>query len=1433
MNATPEKKSENFIISAKLISQLMAFFISIIGAPVLMCLSDHNTFALWQTMQFNAALLFAIFGMSIFLFLEKKLIQSQAVSLGIFFISSFTLLEYLLNQNFGIDELLHRAFDPSLQHPGRMALNTALALCTSSLSLFLLARVRPKGIIVFFSALFASFGVSLGLVKISGVAFDLNGAGDTESFMHISIPSAFGILIIGIFLLRACLLKLQKNQSESYRIIPLYVAAICIFINMILWQCLLNMESEHSKQIVSVETENMIQEIGERQLQISKAIQRLGSRIEYLGFSDKKYLKLEASSYIEQIPYIKRIGILDANSKVIWSYPFSIANQVSDLKQTADGNRKLALEHSKATRQVALSGVTNLLSGGLGFFMPVALFQNEKLVGYIYATIEATKLFGNLTDSNRFQMLIRMNQNKIFSDRKPNVSHSEFTQISKLKWGQNQIEIEVTPTDEFINANRSYISFFIFYGGIFISIFLGLFLQTLALKRKNELKFIDNEKLMSGRLNMALKSAEIAIWSSDYNSGELWRSSNHDELFGYRKRLDHWDREKFNSHILPEDLERIIQEQDQALFKSGVSKSEFRIKRADDQSIRIVRVQVRAVTDAQHKPKQLFGVISDVTQERKEEEQRIAALEWKKAILQATDYTIISTDENGIIQTFNSAAERMLGYEAEELIGKASPAQFHDVDEVSTRAKSLSREFGRNIEPGFEVFVLKARELQVADENEWSYLRKDGSRIPVSLCVTALRDPSGKVTGYLGIAIDLTERKRAEKLLSIAHERLERVVDATGEGIWEIEFNEKGSHFVNSQAKLIFGYEESDSPSYEEMLSWIHPHDRHQLVSVVKKHFRDKTPRFEFDFRILDRKSQTTKKWARAKGKVTEASGQPIRLVATISDITLKVEDRMRLEDALQKAEAGTQAKSTFLATMSHEIRTPLNGIIGMTDLLLDTKLDTHQKKYADIVQQSGANLLALINDVLDFSKIEANKLTLECAPFSLSSLIEAQVEVLIPRAINQKITLLSFISPNLPQNLIGDAGRVGQILVNLIGNAVKFTRFGGVSVRAQESKTRTAKIGTVWIRFEIEDTGIGISSEGITKLFKPFSQVDSGSTRQFGGTGLGLSISKRLVETMQGVIGIESIEGSGSTFWIEIPFEIAPQPNFVGVKMNSDEARQTQILIVDEDPIVTDVLMKYVVAFGFHAEACSPSAAPRILATASQRRRPFNLAILCASARPQDSFTLAREVNLAMGPNTPIFMLALEFGTKLSQGEDVENLFVSVLQKPFKLFDLVGSFSKFLNPEQASNKTLAVNVKLEAKSSLSQNEHFILVADDLSVNRMLTCKILESLGYSSHTAEHGLEVIAKMKENNFALILMDCQMPQLDGFATTKVIRDGEKATGKYQLIIALTANAMDGDSKKCVEAGMDDYLSKPIKKDKLKSMLEKWLSDKNTKVA
>jgi len=685
-----------------------------------------------------------------------------------------------------------------------------------------------------------------------------------------------------------------------------------------------------------------------------------------------------------------------------------------------------------------------------------------------------------------------------------------------------------------------------------------------------------------------------------------------------------------------------------------------------------------------------FSVVGDqlgLFIERREAEDGLReANALKRAILESANYSIISTSADGVIRSFNAAAERMLGYRSEEVLGKVTPAIFHDPREVAERAAFLSRELGRTIAPGFEAFVEKAA-LGEPDEREWTYIRKDGTRFPVLLSITAQFDDNRRLAGYVGIASDITERKAAEQNLRESESRQRAITDSAQDAILMMDPEGRVSHW-NPAAERILGYAREEAMGHD-LDALIAPSRYRETYRSVFQAFRQTG-----DGAVVGKTRDLEARRKDGMEIFVQLSLSSIQLeggwhsVGILRDVTLEREQEETLLAAKQAAEAANRAKSEFLATMSHEIRTPMNAIIGMTNLLLSSRLDPKQTEFAGTVARSGEALLELINEILDFSKIESGEhFQMEDEVFSLRELAEGVAQLLRSRAEAKKISLTVEVDPSIAYLHRSDDGRLRQVLVNLAGNGIKFTEKGHVAIRMRRLGGDQS---VEQLRFEVEDTGIGISAGDQSGLFQPFSQVDSTASRRRDGTGLGLAISKRIVELMGGRIGVQSSAGQGSVFWFEFTMPVAES-----------------------------------------SSAGSGNVGPEM-----------------------------RSVEL--------FVPAVE--------------------------------------AKASTKPLR-----------------ILVAEDHDTNRRLAQFMLENLGQRPDFAGNGIEALEAWERQDYDVILMDCQMPEMDGFEAAREIRRREavQGEGKCVRIIALTANALKGDRERCLAAGMDGYMSKPFTLEQLRDGL------------
>src|ERR1700687_1585701 len=804
-----------------------------------------------------------------------------------------------------------------------------------------------------------------------------------------------------------------------------------------------------------------------------------------------------------------------------------------------------------------------------------------------------------------------------------------------------------------------------------------------------------------------------------------------------------------------------------------------------------------------------------------------------RALIENNPLAIVSHDAQGLVQSCNPAFERMFGYRQEELVGTKLDEMIASED-LHSEGATLTQ----SVLSGM-VFHRTTRRR-----------RQDGTLIDVELHGIPLV-VDGKAVGAYGLYEDITERKRAQEaldeLVRLARFRAEVGLAMTHDNDLPDMIHrcvEATVHHLDAAFSRIWTLNKEQNVLELQASAGMYTHinGTHARVPVGKFSIgliaEEKAPHLIND--VLSDPRLDDREWARREGMVSFA-GHPLMvenrlsgvwsmfarkpltqptldaLAAVADSIALGIERKQgetELREAKEAAEAANRAKSNFLANMSHEIRTPLNGIIGMTDLLIETALVGDQSKYVKIVQESGHRLLAIINDILDFSKIEADKLQLEIIDFDLVALVEGQAELLARRARDKGISLLSFVDPGIPEMVKGDPGRIGQILLNFLANAIKFTEKGAILIRVVPAGTN--------VRFTVEDSGIGLSEAAKRRLFQPFTQADGSTARKYGGTGLGLSICKRLVELMGGEIGIEGEEGKGSTFWftLKLPHSERTRETF---EDNAAALEGVRALVVDDDPPAAEIVSRYLTKWKMRpSKVDNALTALALMREKARAGQPFQLAIIDKRKAGIDASALAKEIreDPSLASTCLILITALE---RVGQTQAaLLSGFSAHVTQPIRQSELYDSIVKCLTGkvrgDQAQQEKLPV--------STSAGQHRILVVEDNSVNQLLALTMLRKLGYSAHAVANGREAIDALgSASSYDLVLMDCQMPEMDGYETTQAIRKQELHTGKHIPIVALTANAMKEDEQKCLMSGMDDYVSKPIRKSALAEVIHRWV--------
>jgi len=896
----------------------------------------------------------------------------------------------------------------------------------------------------------------------------------------------------------------------------------------------------------------------------------------------------------------------------------------------------------------------------------------------------------------------------------------------------------------------------------------------------------------------------------------------------------------------------------------------------------------------------------------------------------ATETAIVAVHPSGTsITLFNRGAEQMLGYRAEEVVGVASPGLFFDRNEVAKRAAELG------VEPGYEVFVTVPR--RDGDETrQWTYVRKNGERIRVSLTVTVQRDAQGAVTGFLGVATDITDRVRAQAELKAERDIIATGIDTAGALILVLDgdgmivtFNQACERLSGHSAKEIIG-----RPPWEMLLppetaqavrsefaamrpedlpltseyEWLTAGGERRLISWTstcllggdgaithlvntgtdvtdqrrsEEGLRVSTDRLKgileyttasIAVKDLDgRYLLVSRAWEESAGVCDvlgssdrelfsdedaesrlrgddevlrtgdaveyerESAGEtfvvvsfPLRdghgAIYAIGSVATDISERRR---AFAEAVAASRIKSEFLANMSHEIRTPLNGVIGMLELLGDTPLDSVQRSYVQTASSSGDALLGVINDVLDFSKIEAGKFELDVHDVDVRQIVEDTCEMIAPQAHAKDVELTAWIDDALPGLLQGDGGRLRQVLTNLLSNSVKFTPSGEVAVRVS---AETVDDEHALLHVEVSDTGIGIDPDELTRLFEPFTQADTSTTRRFGGTGLGLAISVRLVEMMGGELTADSRRGHGSTFRFSAR---------LGLTSGARASRRSRValpddlrvLVVDDNTTNRAIVAGYLAA---RVTACDQAengaTALSMLEAAARDDRGYQVVVLDNQMPEMSGVDVARTIRASPLLRSCRVVMLTSTGDRWgsSGGPDVDHC----LTKPVRRAQLLEAVADVLarKPARGDDRPPqppdAVDAQAAERAPDAPGAPIlgrVLVVDDNPVNRLVVEAMLRKRGLAVDLAEDGGEALILLAPAHLA-VFMDCQMPNVDGYQATAAIRAAE-GPGVHVPIIAMTARAMDGDRERCLRAGMDDYLSKPLRSEDLDAVLERWV--------
>ena len=839
--------------------------------------------------------------------------------------------------------------------------------------------------------------------------------------------------------------------------------------------------------------------------------------------------------------------------------------------------------------------------------------------------------------------------------------------------------------------------------------------------------------------------------------------------------------------------------------------------------------------------------INDITDRKRAEDALRESTERLSQILDFLPDPTFAIDSSGKVIVWNRAYEEMTGVRAEDMLGKGDyeySLPFYGYK----RPVLIDAAIGQAENPEKYSFIHRDGDILLAEAEA----QTTGGEVRVLSCkARPLYDSGGKIIGALESIRDVTEIRKTQEMLKESEERYRSVVENIQDVFYRTD-KDGAITMVSPSISRLYGAPSAETIGMNIESLWMHPSEREKMLQKIRQEgvVRD----YEVMFRKKDGSpvplSVTSSFRKDKQGNILGVEGvmrdiaERKRAEAELLETNRELEKAMaRANGMALEARVANSAKSEFLANVSHEIRTPMNGVIGMTGLLLDTELTEVQRRYVEIVKSSGESLLVLINDILDFSKIESGKLELETLNFDLESLLDDFAETMALKAHDKHLELSCAADPDVPTQLSGDPGRLRQILTNLTGNALKFTHQGEVAVKVGKvvndepgipgGKDTSGDCGesrqdSCLLRFSVRDTGIGIPRDKIGKLFQQFTQVDASTTRKYGGTGLGLAISKQLAEMMGGGVGVESAAGEGSEFWFTARFHLQAETKRAPASLPADLAG-VRVLIVDDSATNREILFTRLTAWGMRAETApdGPSGLGALYRSIDEGD-PVRLAVVDMRMEGMDGEALGRAVRADRKLADTRLVLLTSLGWRGDANRFRDAGFSGYATKPVRQeeFKVVLAQALAGGTEEGAPQPLATrHTAREALHGLAQSNVRILLAEDNITNQQVALGILKKLGLAADVVNNGCEALQALKIANYDLVLMDVQMPEMDGLEATREIRRQE--SGRRAIpIIAMTAHAMQGYRDECLAAGMNDYVSKPVSPRTLAEVLEKWLT-------
>ncbi len=1413
-------RRQKLTIFARIMQIAIGIILLTLGLTVMIGWHTENftlirVFPAFMPMFYNTAICFAVSGTIILLsavnFRRLPIILSAFVLLT----GTATLIEYAAQTDFGIDQLLmHYYMDLSGSHPGRMALNTAICFTFSGMAFLLSLRKRPQiqGADDTQTDIIGTLAVLIfvtGTAALTGYLMGIPQAYNWGIFSSMAVHAAFGFMLLGTGIVLLNQREFYVKAAKSLYWLPTIIGFMMLALTLNFYLALNSYRRVNIQQTVEGQAKTLEYAVENGVKERVQALERMAARWSKSGGTEYNEWQSDAENYNKNFNTFENIQWVDANFVVRWIEPLTGNQSVIDKNLALEQERRDALENSLRRHATIISATIPLESDERGILVYAPVYRNEKFDGFILGVSNVQTLLRRVSPDelkNDYSIAVIENNQDIYEDAAgENTSGVDWHTPLTIHLSGKEWRLKLTPRPATLSKLESKLPEAVLIAGLIVSLLLSATVYLLQKSRRetivsrNAQREIGKREELYRTLVRNLPKTAVVIFDRDFR---------YTLADGVQLQEHGFTPEQFEGKTLHEVFPPEISAEWEKKYQRALAGEIFSLE--NEVGGKHILTQVLPVKNENGEVFSGMVMWSDVTETKQMQNELQKEREFLEAMLENISDGIIACDANGKPTIINRVTRELHAIPPDAILDPDRMGNFDLYQEDGVTKIGL---------PDSPLF--RALEGEIINEMPLVVQPKNQAPRYVLSSGRAILGKDGEKLGAVVVIHDITEKRQAETALRESRQRISDLLEHSPVGI-VLTDKRGGVTFVNDRWSKITGLSEAEAKG----AGWtnaIHHEDRERMLEewTEKSRVEEETV---YEFRFVG-DGKTTEVLARAI-KQYDANGEFSGHLSTVSDVSEIKKLHEDLKVARDAALESARLKSEFLANMSHEIRTPMNGVMGMTEMLLDTPLDQFQQEAAQTIRTSSEALLNIINDILDFSKIEAGKLNFETIDFDLLNTIESTVELFAEQGVQKNIELASLVDENVPLGLWGDPGRLRQVLTNLIGNAVKFTAHGEVFVRV--SLEKETKEG-VKLRFSITDTGIGIKPEAQKFLFQAFTQADGSMTRKYGGTGLGLAISKQLAELMNGEISVESEPGKGSVFSFTALFQkqIAPVEKLAP----RSDLKNVRVLIVDDNATNRKILMHQTTSWGMlAAEAADGFEAIEELHRAERAGNPYELAILDLMMPVMDGFHLARRIKSETDIAATRLILMPSYGQR-GHGKNARDIGIGgYLIKPVKQNELFNCVAAVMG-EQAEIVTtdlpapLVTRYTLEEQKPLMTNQPKILVAEDNAVNQTVLRQQLEFLGYRADIVSNGRLAIEALRRQTYALVLMDCQMPEMDGFEATEAIRKSDNIVVRKIPIIAVTANAMQGEREKCLAAGMDEYLAKPFKKEELRIAVESFL--------